>query len=120
MLDSEFSVMGFRFGLETVVGMIPVVGDAMGLLAGLYPLHVVRKHKLGRSVERKIIANLLIEMAGGMLPVGGALFDAWFKANLANVRLLEAAVAESDPEVQGDNVKRPRRRSPAKQARASV
>src|SRR5215471_16587587 len=78
LLDSEFSIGGFRFGLDAVAGLIPVVGDTIGLLAGLYPIHVVRKHNLGKRVEHRMVANLLLDYVGGLLPFVGDLFDAWF------------------------------------------
>ena len=91
LLDSEFSIGGFRFGLDALAGLIPVVGDTIGFLAGLYPIHVVRKHGLGWGLEQRMIANLLIDYVGGLLPFVGDAFDAWFKSNEMNVKLLETA-----------------------------
>ncbi len=95
LLDSEFSIAGFRFGMDAVVGLIPVVGDTVGLLAGLYPIYVVRRHGLNKSYERRMIANLLLDYVGGLLPLVGDVFDAWFKANLMNVQLLERAARQT-------------------------
>lgn len=95
LLDTEFGIAGFRFGLDAIVGLVPVVGDAITFLAGLYPIHIVRKHGLGEHVERRMIANLLIDAFGGALPVVGDLFDVYFKANVLNVRLLEKAAREA-------------------------
>jgi hypothetical protein len=92
LLDAEFSIAGFRFGLDAIVGLVPVIGDAVSLAAGLYPLHVAHKHGLGKWVEKRMIANLLLDYAIGLVPVIGDVFDATFKANLRNVRLLERAV----------------------------
>ena len=61
LLDSEFSIAGFRFGFDAIVGLVPVVGDAFTFLTGLYPIHLARKHNLGRTVERKMILNLAID-----------------------------------------------------------
>ncbi|MBC8107828.1 MAG: DUF4112 domain-containing protein [Anaerolineae bacterium] len=100
LLDAEFSVAGIRFGLDAVTGLIPVVGDSLGFFAGLYPIHLVRKHGLGKQVEHRMIANLMIDAVGGMIPVIGDLFDISFKANLKNLVMLERAIEN-----------RPRRRS---------
>jgi hypothetical protein len=92
LLDAQFSIAGFKFGFDAIVGLVPAVGDTIGLLAGLYPLHVARKHGLGSDVERRMLINLAIDYAGGVIPLIGDLFDASFKANLKNVALLEKAV----------------------------
>jgi hypothetical protein len=94
LLDSQFSIAGVKFGFDAIVGLIPAVGDTIALLAGLYPVHVARKHKLGRDVEQRMILNLAIDYFGGVIPIIGDLFDVTFKANLKNVALLEKAARQ--------------------------
>jgi hypothetical protein len=96
LLDSQFNVAGVRFGLEGLLGVIPVAGDAIGAALGLYPVWLARKHKLGKAVTAKMAANLAVELAGGAIPWIGDLFDVAFKANLRNLKLLEKAVVERD------------------------
>jgi hypothetical protein len=107
LLDSEFSIGGFRFGLDALAGLVPVLGDTISLLAGLYSIHVVRKHGLGKRIEQRMIANLLLDYVGGLMPVVGDLFDAWFKANEMNVKLLDKAARDR----RNITSSRPRRRS---------
>src|SRR5688572_10641459 len=87
LLDAEFQVAGVRFGMDAIAGLLPGVGDAIGFLAGLYPIHLVRKHHLGRRVEQRMIANLMIDAFGGMIPIVCDLFDISFKANLRNLAI---------------------------------
>ncbi len=91
LLDAEFSLAGIKFGLDAIVGLLPVLGDTLSLIAGMYPIHVARKHKLGKHVELRMWANLAIDYLGGLLPVVGDAFDVAFKANLKNVALLDEA-----------------------------
>lgn len=93
LLDAQFELAGVKFGLEAFLGLVPVVGDTVGALAGLYPLWVANRHKLGKAVQAKMAANLAIEWGGGLVPWVGDFFDVAFKANLRNVKLLEAEVA---------------------------
>jgi hypothetical protein len=93
LLDTQFNVGGVRVGLEGLLGLVPVVGDTAGALLGLYPLWVARRHKLGKAVQAKMAANLLVEWTAGLVPYAGDLFDIAFKANLRNARLLEKAAA---------------------------
>ena len=39
VLDSRFSLMGIRFGLDSVLGLVPVAGDVATGLAGTYALY---------------------------------------------------------------------------------
>jgi hypothetical protein len=88
-----------RVGLEGLLGLVPVVGDTAGALLGLYPLWVARRHKLGKAVQAKMAANLLVEWTAGLVPYAGDLFDIAFKANVRNARLLEnAAASQTQPE----------------------
>jgi Domain of unknown function (DUF4112) len=96
-LDARFSIMGIRFGLEGIVGLIPVVGDTLGMLAGAYPIYVAHRHRLGRAVEAQMAANLLIEWGIGVVPFIGDAADIWFKANLRNLKLLERAADRKRP-----------------------
>lgn len=94
LLDTKFKLGGVRFGLEGILGLVPVAGDAIGVVAGLYPLYVANRHHLGKGVQAKMAANLLIEFAGGAVPWVGDLFDVAFKANIRNVKLLEKACTQ--------------------------
>jgi hypothetical protein len=94
ILDAQFSIAGIRFGADALVGLIPGFGDAAALLTSLYPLYLLRKHKLHNKYSRRMIANIAIDFLGGLVPVAGDLFDIYFKANLKNLALLERAAAE--------------------------
>ncbi len=90
-LDAKFSVMGVRFGLDSVVGLIPVVGDTLTALASTYPIWVARRHNLGRTVQTRMAFNIMVDWLPGLVPVLGDAFDVVYKANLKNLKLLEAA-----------------------------
>ena len=90
-MDTRFSFLGYRFGFETILGLLPGIGDTLGALIGLYPLFVALRHKLGWRVQVRMGLNLLIEWLIGLVPVLGDLFDTVFKANVRNVAILEAA-----------------------------
>ena len=93
-LDTKYSVGGIRFGLDAIVGLVPVVGDLIGAAAGVYPIYVAQKHGLGKLVQLRMGANLAAEWAIGSVPLVGDLIDVGFKANVRNVGLLEKAAAK--------------------------
>lgn len=90
-LDAKFSVAGIRFGLDSIIGLIPGVGDTVTSLIGLYPLWVARRHNLGRTVQGRMFFNTLVDWAGGLIPLAGDVLDVAYKANLKNLKLLEKA-----------------------------
>ena len=91
LLDAQFSLMGFRFGLDGLIGFVPVVGDTVTAAAALYPLYVAKKHGLGNDVIARMGVNVAIDYLGGLVPLLGDLVDVAFKANLKNLALLEKA-----------------------------
>ncbi|MGB1765201.1 DUF4112 domain-containing protein [Alloalcanivorax xenomutans] len=84
----------FRIGLEAIVGLIPGIGDVVGLLLSGYVLLQARKVGASGKVKRRMVRNILVDFLGGLLPVVGDAFDAVFKANTRNTRLLREYLYE--------------------------
>jgi len=84
----------FRLGLSPIIGLVPVLGDFVGLILSLYVLHEARQVQASKRVQRRMVRNMLIEFFGGLLPVIGDAFDAIFKANTRNTELLRAELIE--------------------------
>jgi hypothetical protein len=84
---------GIRIGWDAVLGLIPGVGDGAG--AVLSSFIVIQAARLGasRSVLTRMVGNVALEALLGAVPFLGDLFDAAFKANVRNVRLLEQHLA---------------------------
>ena len=93
LMDARFNVAGIRFGLDGLIGLIPVVGDTVTSLIGLYPLAVARRHRLGGWVQARIVGNMAVDWLVGLIPLVGDLFDFGYKGNLRNMRLVEEAAA---------------------------
>ena len=85
--------VGIRIGLDPIIGLIPGLGDLIG--AGVSLWIVAEAIRLGASgfVLFRMVANIAIDTLGGAIPVAGDVFDAFWKANLKNVRLLERHLA---------------------------
>ena len=89
MLDSQFSVMGMRFGLDSVLGLVPVAGDVATGIAGTYSLFTAIRLKLHPVAIAHIGWNLLFDTAIGAIPVLGDVFDFFFKSNTKNFKVIE-------------------------------
>lgn len=94
LLDNsiQLPVLNYRIGLESLLGLIPVLGDLAGLLISSYIVLQAARLGVSRPVLSRMITNLVLEAAIGSLPIVGDIFDATFKANLRNVRLLHEAL----------------------------
>ena len=89
-LDASLEVpfTNFRIGIDSLIGLIPGIGDAA---SGLVSLAIIyRGWRLGVSfpVVVRMLLNLLLDVVVGTIPVAGDLFDMAFKANLRNVDLI--------------------------------
>lgn len=98
LLDSAFRVPGtrMRFGFDALLGLIPVIGDALGAILGAYIVHSAAGFGVPRVIRAHMMLNLWIDTAIGMIPLAGDLFDIGWKANIRNVDLMQQAM--TDPE----------------------
>lgn len=81
--------IGIRVGLDFLIGLIPVVGDATMLLASLRIVHLGRKIGVPKDIQLKMLTNSFLDFGLGFIPLVGDIFDLFFKANVRNVRLME-------------------------------
>ncbi len=95
-MDAAWRVPGtrFRVGYDAVLGLIPGVGDLMGVTVTLYLIIEASRLGIGVRPIAKMLGNAAIEATVGSVPLLGDLFDAGFKANLRNLRILEAALRD--------------------------
>ena len=97
LMDSKFQgPFGIRFGLDALLGLIPLVGDLLTTLISLFIIGLAAWSGCPIIVVVRMVINVLIENAVSLLPVLGNLFDFVWKANLKNVELFERAEASPD------------------------
>lgn len=90
LMDTAVHVPGtnVRFGLDSVIGLFPGVGDAAGGLIGLYIVNEGRRLGLPKHKLARMIGNILIDTAVGAVPLAGDVFDVYFKAHRRNVNMI--------------------------------
>ncbi len=95
VLDDAVRVPGtdFRIGLDPVIGLIPGAGDLVTGVMSAYLLVVARRVGAPTALLFRMLANLGIDAIVGAVPLLGDLFDAGYKANRRNMRLIEAHLA---------------------------
>jgi hypothetical protein len=85
----------WRFGFDTVLGLIPGVGDGANLLISIYTLYLAQKLGAPNSLLLKMAANSGIDFGLGTVPILGDVFDMFFKSNTRNLKLLTDYLAST-------------------------
>ena len=91
VMDSAFRVplLGWRVGVDGLLGLIPGVGDLLSLFLSLEMVRRVAKAGGPRRLLLRMGVNLAADFAIGTVPILGDLADMGFKANTRNVALVE-------------------------------
>jgi len=89
--DEAIRVPGtdFRFGLDPVLSLLPVGGDALAAAISLYPILEAARLGAPKRTLAAMLGLVAVDAVAGLLPVVGSVFDALWKANEWNRRLLE-------------------------------
>jgi len=97
LLDASVPIPGtrIRMGVDSIVGLVPGVGDAIGFGLSLWIIYRARQLGASRRVLARMLSNVGFETLVGTVPLVGDAFDVWFHANRRNVDLLEKHISES-------------------------
>ena len=91
LLDNSIVIPGtrFRVGIDAIVGLIPGLGDLLGVLASSYIVREAARLGAPPSVLTRMAFNVAVEGVVGLIPFFGDVFVAVWKANQRNYALLE-------------------------------
>lgn len=108
LLDGAVPVPGtkFRFGLDSIIGLIPGIGDAVGLLLGAAILYESVRVGAPRATLAKMVGNSVVDTVGGLVPGIGDLFDFAFKSNKRNAALLMEHLDTVDAQPAAEQARR--------------
>lgn len=95
-MDSQFQLPGtrFRFGLDPLLGLLPVVGDLSSTVVSVVLLLTMLRHGASGAVVVRMALNIFIDTVVGGIPLIGNVFDFAFKSNERNVALLRRHYAD--------------------------
>jgi hypothetical protein len=101
LMDAQFVIPGTKiyFGLDPVLGAIPVVGDKAGFMVALYMMYHAHKMGFQKHILAMMLANATIDYAAGSIPIIGDIFDVAFKAHMRNVRLMRKHAHKLKPRI---------------------
>lgn len=94
LLDSRFRIPGtqIRFGLDPLVGLVPVAGDFIGLLVSLYIVVELADLGLPLFTKLRMLTNILLDFFIGSIPLVGDVLDVAIRVNRKNLALARRAL----------------------------
>lgn len=95
LMDSAVAIPGtnIRVGLDSVIGLIPGLGDLAGAAMSGYIVLAAARLGVPTPVLVRMVANVAVDGVVGSIPLLGDLFDVGFRANLRNTDLIERHLA---------------------------
>ena len=101
-MDGLFRIpgVGWRFGLDALVGLIPGIGDTATALVSFYVLAAGVRYRVPKVTLLRMGFNIGLDYVFGAIPVVGDLFDVAWKSNQKNVELLRQRATVSAAEAK--------------------
>lgn len=98
LMDECFRIpgVGWRFGLESLLGLFPGAGDVVTGMMSLVLLVRALQFKLPKVVVGRMILNTLIDIVIGAIPFVGDAFDFVWKSNTKNMKLFHQYAQEPE------------------------
>jgi hypothetical protein len=99
MLEGLFVIPGTnrRVGLDSLVGLIPVVGDLATAAMGAWIVWEARNLGMPKWQLARMAANVGFDTLVGVIPFAGDVFDFLFKSNTKNLRIIRKHLDKHHP-----------------------
>ena len=97
LLDGAFVIPGTnqRFGVDAIIGLVPGFGDIVTTLLSSYVIWEARNLGVSRVALGRMAINLAVHATVGAVPVFGDLFDAVFRVNQRNMRIVRSELSRT-------------------------
>ncbi|WP_426790011.1 DUF4112 domain-containing protein [Sphingobacterium sp. WOUb80] len=88
LMDNQFKIGNFRFGLDPVLNLIPLGGAIAGFGTSLVLVIAMWRNGASPKLVIRMLLNISFDAVLGSIPFLGNLFDFFSKANEKNIKLL--------------------------------
>jgi hypothetical protein len=104
VLDELVSVPGtpIKVGLDPVIGVIPIAGDALAALVGVWVILEASRFGIPRVVLGRMVANLVVDLGVGAIPLIGDAYDLFFRSNSRNLDLFRRHALDPGASTRGE------------------
>ena len=99
LLERSFTLPGTKqpFGLDAILSVIPVAGDAVGALMGLYLVWEARNLGMSKWQISRMLGNVGVDAAIGAVPLLGVVGDFLFRSNSRNLKIIRRHLDKHHP-----------------------
>lgn len=103
-LDGLFRIPGtsWRFGLDSLIGLVPNFGDTLTSFASFYILFAGVRYGVPKITLLRMAMNIALDYIVGMVPFVGDAFDFFWKSNKRNMELIRARATGKDVGTKSD------------------
>jgi hypothetical protein len=106
LMDNQFRLPGtnFRFGLDPILGLLPVAGDLASFAVSATIVMTIARHGASSKLIVLMLLNIALDTLIGSIPLLGNVFDFFFKANERNVKMLHKYYEEGKYQGSGKGI----------------
>lgn len=99
LLERGFTVPGtsYQFGLDALIGLIPVIGDFVGAALGAYVIWEARNVGMPKWKLWRMAGNVGFDTAVGFVPLAGDALDFLFRSNTRNLKIVKRHLDKHHP-----------------------
>ena len=89
LLDSKFSILGVRFGLDPLLNLFPIVGDVLTALISFYLVWIAHQIHVPKEKIHEMVGNVIFDFVMGLIPIVGDIGDFFYRANSKNLKIIK-------------------------------
>jgi hypothetical protein len=99
LLERSFTIPGVNYpiGLDSIIGLVPVVGDLVTAAMGAYLVWEAKNIGLPKWKLWRMAGNIAFDTAIGAIPVAGDAFDLMFRSNTRNLKIVKKHLDKHHP-----------------------
>ncbi|APG63493.1 hypothetical protein LPB140_02370 [Sphingorhabdus lutea] len=99
LLERSFHIPGTKIpvGLDSIIGLIPVLGDLITAAMGAYMVWEARNLGMSKFQLTRMAANVGIDTVLGAIPFIGDAFDLLWRSNSKNLRIIKKHLDKHHP-----------------------
>ena len=99
LLERSFVIPGLNrpVGLDSIIGLVPVVGDVITAIMGAYIVWEARNLGMSKFQITRMAANVGIDTLLGAIPFAGDVFDFFWRSNSKNLRIIKKHLDKHHP-----------------------
>lgn len=105
-LDGLFRIpgTGWRFGLDSLIGLVPNIGDTLTMFPAFYILLAGVRYGVPKITLLRMAFNIGLDYVVGMIPFLGDAFDFFWKSNQQNMDLIRSRATGKDKGTKSDYI----------------